>query len=167
MSQTAQITDAGYQPAPDLAEALAGFERRVSVDYGEQTTTDLPGDLTAQREQYRAYIDDPGRGVDGTRTITGFGMVISLSGHLGFASAQLLANARVFGDPTLCYMDDAPPPSGWGERYQDVTAEWYRPTAVDAGIPAARRATRPEDFDADDVSVAELEEWTRLYLGEK
>lgn len=165
MTTSPTITDSPYAPDTDFAELLSDFADRVTVSHDDQTTETLTAGLTAHREHYRAYIETPETGIDGTRTVTRFGTVVSLSGHLGFASAQLLVNARVFGDPTLCYMDDAPPPSGWGERYQDVTAEWYRSSAVAAGIPAARRETRADEFDADDVEVAELEEWTRLYLG--
>lgn len=164
MTQPTQITEPSYGPDADLAALLEAFGARVEVDYNDRTTTELPAGLTAQREHYRAYIDSPETGIDGTRTIASFGTVVSLSGHLGFAAAQLLINARVFGSPTLLYMDDAPPPDGWGERYQDVTAEWYRPEAVDAGLPEARRESRPGGFSAAEIAVGELETWARRYL---
>lgn len=151
-----------YEPNDELRELLSEVRTGATIDYGTEQTFKVAGHPATQR-QYEVAFDE--FELEATETESAVGMMVSFEGHLGLAAATLLANALVYGEPTQTYVDDAPPQDGsFGDRYQDLTGEWYVEAAVDAGLPEARLDQRSEQFDADLLDVDELERYARIWL---
>jgi hypothetical protein len=160
-----QITSTPYDPDADLQDLLTNELAEVRVTYDADREIDLPGGLTAQQREYEMTLEDENNKftLSGTETTSGLGMFLSLEGNLGFASGIILNHALMLGEPTQAYTDESlSNPSV--EQYQDLTAEWYRPTAVDKGFPETRLQNRPVDFESTEVSLAELEKYARIWL---
>jgi len=161
----AQVTDAAYEPDPDLRDQLDGLGS-VEVDYQADREIDLPGELTAQQREYTMVFDDGDDkfALSGTETTGSLGMLLSLEGNLGFASAIALHHAVILGEPTQCYTDERIPEDVSSDIYQDLTVEWYQPAAVDKDIPQARLNQRGIDFDATGVSLKEVEQHAKNWV---
>jgi len=161
----AQITDTAYDPDTDLRDRLDGLAS-VEVDYQADREVDLPGELSAQQREYTMVFDDGDDefALSGTETTGSLGMFISLDGNLGFASAIALHHAVIVGEPTQCYTDERVSEGVSSDIYQDLNVEWYRPAAVEAGIPQARLNQRGLDFDTTGISLKEIEQYARNWL---
>lgn len=156
-------TSTPYDPDEELRELLDEPLTESTVQYGDAREYETREGIEAMQRKYRVKLGE--FELDGTETFSPAGVIVSLEGHLGFAASVLLSNALAYGVPTLCYVDDAPPPgSPWGDRYQDLTGEWYRPPAVDAGLPETRMQTRLDEFDDEQLDFEEVEEWARIWL---
>jgi len=161
----AQVTDTAYEPEPDLRDQLDDLAG-VEVDYQADREVDLPGELTAQQREYTMVFDDGDDefALSGTETSGSLGMLLSLDGNLGFASAIALHHAVMLGEPTHCYTDESVPEDVSADIYQDLTVEWYQPAAVEAEIPQARLNQRDIEFDATGISLKEVERFARNWL---
>ena len=162
----AQVTDTAYEPDADLRDSLVSLED-VAVSYQADQELDLPGELTAkQREYTMSYGTDDGDELtlSGTETMGAPGMFVSLEGSLGFAAGIILQHALILGEPTQCYTDEGIPRDASMSRYQDLTAEWYRPAAVEQGLPQARLEHRTVDFEATELPLKETERYARQWL---
>jgi len=155
------ITDTAYEPAGDLRELLAEAGREIRIDYGEETELDLGGVIAVQRDyavQYEGYE------LEGTETQSGLGIMLSLEGYLGLAATTVLVSSVQHGEPTLLYLDELPPISAYGDRYEDISVEWYYPEAVDQGAADARMQSRVDEFDGEEIGISRLEEWGEAWL---
>ena len=160
----AQITDTAYEPDTDLRDRLNALSD-VEVDYQADREIDLPGELTAQQRDYTMASTTGDEFVlSGTETTGSLGMLLSLDGNLGFASAIALHHAVILGEPTQCYTDERVPEDVSSDIYQDLTVEWYRPAAVEAEIPQARLNQRGLDFDTTGISLKEVEQYAKNWL---
>lgn len=161
----AQITDTAYEPDTDLRDRLNALAD-VEVEYQADREIDLPGELTAQQRDYTMAFTTAGDEfvLSGTETIGSLGMFLSLEGNLGLASAIALHHAVILGEPTQCYTDERVTEDVSSDLYQDLTAEWYRPAAVEAEIPQARINQRGLDFDTTGISLKEVEQYARDWL---
>jgi hypothetical protein len=155
------ITDTAYEPDGDLRELLIEAGGEIRIDYGDETELDL-GELAAVQRDYSVRYE--GFELDGTETQSGLGLLLSLDGHLGLAATTVLVSSIQYGTPTLVYLDDAPPVEAYGDRYQDISAEWYHPAAVEKGIPEARMTGRAGEYEADEISLGRVEEWAEAWL---
>lgn len=155
------ITDTAYEPGGDLRELLVDAGGEIRIDYGEETELDLSG-LTAVQRDYSVHYE--GFELNGTETQSGLGLLLSLDGHLGLAATAVLVSSIQYGVPTLVYLDDAPPATAYGDRYQDISAEWYHPAAVDTGIPEARMTRRVGQYEADKIDLGRVEDWAEAWL---
>lgn len=161
----AQITDTAYDPDADLRGLLEDLAS-VEVSYHSDQEIDLPGGLSAIQREYEMVFEDAGEtySLEGTETTASIGMFISLQGNLGFASGIILHHAVMLGEPTQIYTDENVPSDPAVDQYQDLTAEWYRPVAVEKGFPAARLEKRPIGFETTEVTLAELEKYAEIWL---
>lgn len=161
----AQITDTAYTPAPDLRDQLDDLAS-VEVDYQADREVDLPGELSAQQREYTMVFGDGDDEfvLSGIETTGSLGLLLSLDGNLGFASAVALHHAVIVGAPTQCYTDERVPDGVSSEIYQDLTVEWYRPAAVEAEIPQARLTQRDIDFDTTGISLRKVEQYAKRWL---
>jgi len=161
----AQITDTAYEPDADLRDHL-GELASVEVDYQADQEVVLPGELTAQQREYTMVFDggDNEFALSGTETTGSLGMLLSLEGTLGFASAIALHHAIMLGEPTQCYTDERVSGGASSEIYQDLSVEWYRPAAVEAGLPRARLDQRGIEFDTTGISFDDVEQFARNWL---
>jgi len=157
----AQYTDADYEPADDLRELLIEAGGEIRIDYGDSSEIN-PGGLTMLQRDYSVHYE--GFELAGTETQSGFGLMLSLEGYLGLAATTILVSSIQYGKPTLVYIDDAPPASAYGERYEDISAEWYTTEAVDQGVPEARMEARPDGFEADRIELERVEAWAEAWL---
>jgi hypothetical protein len=158
-----QITADAYEPDAELRALLDDELGAARVSYPDgQEGTPLSGVEGTQRS-LRVTLDEEWE-LTGTETISEIGQLLSLQGTLGFAAGLALSYARRLGEPTLSYVDDAPPPSAAGERYQDLSVEWYTPAAVEAGVPTARRQRRGIGEEQDDLSLETVEHYARVWL---
>jgi len=155
------ITDTAYEPDDDLRELLVDAGGEIRIEYGDETELDL-GELAAIQRDYSVRYE--GFELGGTETQSGLGLLLSLDGHLGLAATAVLVSSLQYGTPTLVYLDDAPPVEAYGDRYQDISAEWYHPAAVDKDIPEARMARRVGEYEADEISLGRVEEWAEAWL---
>ena len=155
------ITDTAYEPDGDLRELLVEAGGEIQIDYGEETELDL-GEVTAVQRDYSVHYE--GFDLGGTETQSGLGLLLSLDGHLGLAATTVLVSSLQYGAPTLVYLDDAPPATAYGKRYQDISVEWYHPAAVDRGIPEARMAGRVGEYEADEIDLGRVEDWAEAWL---
>jgi len=161
----AQVTETAYEPDPDLRDQLDELVS-VEVDYQADREVDLPGELIAQQREYTMVFDDADDEftLSGTETTGSLGMLLSLSGNLGFASAIALHHAVMLGEPTQCYTDETVSIDVSSEIYQDLTVEWYQPAAVEAGLPQARLNQRGKEFDATSISLGDVERHAEDWL---
>jgi len=161
----AQVTDTAYEPDPDLRDQLDNLAS-VEVDYQADREIDLPGELTAQQREYTMVFDDGDDefALSGTETTGSLGMLLSLDGNLGFASAIALHHAVILGEPTQCYTDERVPEDVSSDIYQDLTVEWYQPAAVEEEIPQARLNQRSVNLNSTGVFLKEVEQYARSWL---
>lgn len=161
-----QITGTEYEPDTSLEELLTGELETTEVSYNSDEEIELPGGLSAYQRKYEMKLDSGGGEfiLKGTETTSPIGMFVSLEGNLGFASGIVLNHALILGEPTQAYTDEAISVENPAETYQDLTAEWYRPDAVENGFPEARLANRIGDFEHTEVSIEELERYARHWL---
>jgi hypothetical protein len=160
-----QITDTAYDPDDELRDLLDDLAT-VRVSYGSDHEIDLPGELTAlQRDYEMVFVEDGDEfTLSGTETTGSLGMFLSLEGNLGFAAGIVLQHALILGEPTQCYTDETVPSDPSLGRYQDLTAEWYQPAAVEQGIHEARLSNRAVDLRATGLSLDEIERYGRHWL---
>jgi len=102
--------------------------------------------------------------LSGTETTGSLGMLLSLDGNLGFASAIALHHAVILGEPTQCYTDERVPEDVSSDIYQDLTVEWYQPAAVEEEIPQARLNQRSVNLNSTGVFLKEVEQYARSWL---
>ena len=161
----AQITDTAYDPNGELRGFLKELAT-VEVNYGADREINLPGELVAQQRDYEmVFVEDENEfTLSGTETTGSLGVFLSLEGNLGFASGIALQHALLLGEPTHCYTDETVPSDPALGRYQDLTAEWYRPAAVEQGLPAARLSNRAVDLRATGIALDEVERYARHWL---
>jgi len=161
----AQITDTAYDPGTDLRDQLDDLAS-VEVDYQADREVDLTDELTVQQREYTMVFDDDGEefALSGTETTGSLGMLLSLGGSLGFASAIALHHAVILGEPTQCYTDERVTGGVSPDIYQDLSVEWYRPGAVEVGIPQARLNQRGIEFDTTGISFNEVERHAKNWL---
>lgn len=159
------LTDTLYDPDDPLRGALRELFEAVSINHTRRAESEPAPGVEAVQEDYTASIEG-GRSIEGTRTTSGIGHLDSLEGHLGFAAGVILGNALIFGEPTLLYLDESPPTATQVEQYQDLTAEWYYPQAVDAGVPDARLESRAV-LDATHIELEQIERYAEYWLLEK
>jgi len=155
------VTDTPYEPDPELRTYLEEAGQEIHLTDKSVTSFELLGGLDARQEKYN--VEYEGFSLSATETQSPVGVFISLDGHLGLAATTHLVSALVHGQITQVYSDEAPPPDGWSERYQDLTAEWYQPKAVDAGLPE-KRLSSSRAFEAERLTVEQLEEWADTWL---
>jgi hypothetical protein len=167
-----ETTETAYGPDGALRELLEEVLETAHIEYGDQRPFSLPiGDSEVEglSIDYELMFEDPEVGMftlDGTETYSPIGVFMSLSGHLGLAASVALAQALAHGEPTQAYLDEAPPPE-WppnADPYQDLTAEWYRPWAVEAGVDDARLANRGAGFEHELIPVSQLEHYATVWL---
>jgi len=160
-----QITDTAYDPDDELRNLLDDLET-AEVSYGSDHQIDLPGELVAQQRDYEMVFveDDDEFTLSGTETMGSLGTFLSLEGNLGFASGIVLYHALILGEPTQCYTDETVPSDPSPGRYQDLTAEWYHPAAIEQDIPEARLNNRAVDFRATGLSLDEIERYAGHWL---
>jgi hypothetical protein len=161
----AQITDTAYEPDTDLRDRLNAVAD-VEIDYQADREIDLPGELTAQQREYTMASTTAGDEfvLSGTETTGSHGVLLSLDGNLGFACAIALHHAVILGEPTQCYTDERVPDDVSSDIYQDITAEWYRPAAVEAELPPARLNQRGLDFETSGITLKEVEQYAMNWL---
>lgn len=159
----AMISGAGYEPDSELRSLLDDVAPEVTIEYDAEHEISL-GDTGVDAVQRDYTVAAEGFELDGTETQSPLGIMVSLDGHLGLAATTQLVNALQYGQITLLYMDESPPRDAWGDRYEDTTAEWYYPRAVELGLPEKRMATRPDRFETDALDVGDLEQWARAWL---
>ena len=166
------ITDQPYEPDSDLRELLTEVLDTATIDYTDQREFSLPigeQDIDGMSMDYDLMFEDDTVGtfeLQGTETYSPIGLFMSLSGHLGLAAAVALSQALSMGEITQVYLDEAAPPD-WSltdDPYQDLTVEWYRPWAVEAGIDDARLANRGEGFEHELIPVSQIEHYATVWL---
>jgi hypothetical protein len=158
-----RITGTAYEPDAKLRELLAEVLTEATIDYGEKQESELPGGHTNVQRDYA--VDFGEFELSGFETVSPIGMFVSLEGHLGLAASVVLGQALRAGSPSRTYTDELPPPDGTaGELYQDLTAEWYHPRAVEAGADEVRMQNRAEGFEHEPIELAELERYVRVWL---
>ena len=161
-----QVTKDPYTPGEELESLINNELEDVRVSYTSDTEIDLPAGLTAQQRDYEMTLRDDGDEfvLSGTETASGIGMFLSLEGHLGFAAGIILSHALILGQPTQIYTDEGLSGDPVFDEYQDLTAEWYQPAAVDNGLPEARLSQRTADLEATKISLNEIERYARHWL---
>jgi len=157
----ASLTDTEYAPEDALRELLIDAGGEITIRYDNEHEMDL-GPITAVQRDYAVNYE--GYELSGTETESALGVMLSLDGHLGLAATTILVSSIEYGEPQLLYLDEAPPADSWGERYQDISAEWYQPEAAEQGIPDRRMDSRADEFDADEIGLGQLEEWAEAWL---
>jgi hypothetical protein len=162
MSERAQITATGYDPDDELRGLLNEVLQDATVSYGDEQDLDLSAGIEGFQREYEVTFGE--FGLSGFETYTSLGVFVSLEGHLGLAASVILSQAMMTGVPTQTYTDEAPPASLFDDPYQDLTAEWYHPQAVEMGFPESRLEKRIGEFDHDPIGLGELERYARVWL---
>lgn len=158
-----QITQTAYSPPPELADALQQSGQYIGVETGDERDYALAGSIDAiQRE---VTIHDDETEVTGTETMSGIGTLVSVQGDLGLASVYVLSLALTLGEPTLLYTDERLTVGDLDERYHDLSAEWYRPVAVEADLPKKRMELHEQNYDHEEISLDRVESFATAYLG--
>jgi hypothetical protein len=158
----AQVTATKYDPDDDLRELLEEVLHDATVSYGDEQDLDLSADIEGFQRDYEVVFGE--FEVSGFETYTPLGVFLSLEGHLGLAASVIISQAMHTGVPTQTYTDEAPPASLFEDPYQDLTAEWYHPQAVEMGFPASRLEKRIGGLDHDPIGLGELERYARVWL---
>ena len=155
-------TATAYDPDDELKRLLRDALKTLRIEYGaKQAVPELHG---IQREY---TLTDAVDELSGFETQSGLVLMASLEGYPGLAAAAVLAFSLQYGEPTLVYLDcqTLPDDLGWLDtEYEDLTAEWYTPEAVEAGLPEMRMQSRDASFEADTLDLATVERWARHYL---
>lgn len=156
-----------YQPGDrELRTKLRAFGEQATVSYEERREIDLGLNRDAPLGYRQKYVvEHQDRRISGTETNTALGNLLSLEGDVGFASAVILLNALVFGVPTATYTDEAiKTGEGTGERYHDLSAEWYTEQAREHKIPEKRLLQHGLNFEFDPIEWGRLEEFAEMYF---
>jgi len=155
------ITDKAYQPSEDLQPLLIEAGDEITITKSEQEEVPL-GPMAAIQRSYDAEYE--GFSVGGFETTSQYGHFLSLEGHLGVSATTVLVTAIKLGTPTLTYLDERDPDSITIDTYEDLTAEWYYPKAVEIGVPELRMEARHDEFEAEEIPLDQLEEWALRWL---
>lgn len=161
MSET--ITDDGYSPDDEIKTLLSEFIAETELNVHKQREfSESIGDIEQKSftVEYREFESE------GTETYGPTGMMASYEGHLGFASCLILAHCLRVGEPTHCYIDTSEAIeelSLWDRDYEDITAEWYIPKAVEIGVPETRMEART-GYEHEFIELEEIERYTRVWL---
>lgn len=160
-TNSTQISPTAYDPDETLRNQLKEVFEKAQISYGATTERRIGG-YTFRHRDYTVILGE--FELSGYETLSPLGVFSSLEGHVGLAASVVLVHATVWGEITQVYLDDAPPPDQYGERYQDLTAEWYREVAIEAGVPERRMETRISQFKADMIDIDQLEEYAQFWL---
>jgi hypothetical protein len=156
-----QVTGTAYQPDSELEDLLTALDSaHISTDSEQEI--DLPGGLSARQIQVSGSFD--GFEIEGAETFSPLGTFMSFEGYLGLTASLVLYFARTLGEPTQIYLDSAPPATVRRDQYEDITAEWYTPQAVEAGLPETRLEARSVRFDEQKINLGKVEEWAQMWL---
>jgi hypothetical protein len=159
-----QITADAYEPVAELRALLDDELADVRVSYPDGGEGSSLGErLDGNRRSVRVTLGEDWK-LTGIETYSEVGVLLSVSGNLGFAAAVVLSYALRLGEPALVYVDDAPAPSAVVGRYQDLSVEWYTPAAVEAGVPTARRQRRGIGEEQESLSLETVEHYARVWL---
>jgi hypothetical protein len=158
----AQVTATEYVPDDDLRELLDEVLQEATVSYGDEQDLELSAGIEGMQRDYEVTFGE--FEASGFETYTSLGVSVSLEGHLGLAASVILSQATFTGAPTQTYTDEAPPATLSDDPYQDLTAEWYHPKAVEIGFPESRLEQRTGGLDHDPIGLDELERYARVWL---
>lgn len=156
------ITETVYEPDDELEQLMDEVLHEAVVSYGNKETISLSAGVEGFQRDYDVSFDE--FELSGFETYTSLGVMVSLEGHLGLAASMTLSQSLALGVPTQTYTDEAPPASLFDEPYQDLTAEWYRPKAIEMGFPESRLEKRIGDLEHDPIEFSELERYARVWL---
>lgn len=158
---SAQLTEEQYNLNDDFAAQLKSLVEDARITEEKVATERILG-KKLKRKSYTVSVE--GTQVSGFETIFPGGVMMSLEGDLGLASAYILANAAVYGKISQAYLDQGTQSSSVPASYHDLTAEWYRPAIEKTDFPKRRLEYRGAEFDAERVEVGEIEDWAQKWL---
>lgn len=156
-----RITETAYDPPVVVMDALQG--ERMEVEYDDEREFQVGGNPATQID---LRVIDTLRDVEIslTETTSVVGHLASAQGDIGLAAVYHCSLARNLGEPTLIYTDERITLGDLDERYHDLSAEWYRPNAVEAGVVDARKNQHADSYDAVSMTLDELESLAMRYL---
>lgn len=157
-----EITETVYEPDDEIEQPFDEVLNEATVSYGDKQDFTLSAGIEGFQRDYDVTFDE--FELSGFETYTPLGVMMSLEGHLGLAAVMTLAQSLALGVPTQTYTDEAPPASLFDEPYQDLTAEWYRPQAIEMGFPESRLEKRIGDLEHEPIEFSELERYARVWL---
>lgn len=161
MSEETRITATEYDLEGELKPLLAGFIRETELSDIETEHHTVEGEAAEQKHFTVTYREFQ---LVGTETYSTLGVMASYNGHLGLAAALVLAHARQLGVPTLCYHDQLDGDDVLEAAGKDLTAEWYHPEAVRAGLPEMRMEHRAVAYEHTDVGLGTIEDYATVWL---
>jgi hypothetical protein len=156
-----EITEVKYTPPDSLEPLLVEAASEIKINYAEEREFDLGPSEATQRDYSVTY---EGFELDGTETLSAVGVLLSLDGHLGLTATTILISSLKYGAPTLLYMDEEVETTAVTDHYEDISAEWYFPQAVDQGLHESRMESRPDRYEANMMEIDQLEEWAEQWL---
>ncbi|MFC6875265.1 hypothetical protein [Halobellus marinus] len=156
-----QLTDEQYDLSDDFAAQLKSLVEDARITEEKAATKRILGEKLKQKS-YTISVE--GTQVSGFETIFPGGVMMSLEGDLGLASAYILANAAVYGKISQAYLDQGTQSSIVPASYHDLTAEWYRPAINKTDFAKRRLESRGVEYDTERVEVSEIEDWAQKWL---